>query len=912
MGSQRDDVVESGAVWLWAKSGADSSRFHPLICHALDTLAVAEALWERALTAAARQRLATGLRLTGRDAHAWTVGLAAAHDIGKASPPFQALWAPGHKNLVAHGFRFPVIARAVPHGVVSTVALAEELKRRGAPDEVAQALARAVGGHHGVFPTMREQNAVGPGTVGDDRWSDARTALLNAIFEAAGTTGTAPPTQADDGALARLAGLVSVADWIASDERRFPFGAGNSEPSLDQLDPSRWLARTRERAERALARLGWHVAPAPASTRSFVELFPFSPRTGQAAVERAVAGVHEPFLLVVEDLTGAGKTEASQLCLDLAINAAGARGGYVALPTRATSDQAFRRLRQFLEHAYSDQLVDLQLVHGGAQLSVDYEQLRARGHNAVEPVGVHDADGSTQLGGVQAGAWFSHRKRGLLSTFAVGTIDQALLAVLQARHFFVRLWGLADKAVILDEVHAYDAYMSELMDRLIEWLAALDTTVIVLSATLPAHRRAALVNAYRAGRGSGEIEPPNAPAYPRLTLATRERTTATGFDAQRTRELTVQWIETEKRCLTDRIAATVATGGCVAIVCNTVDSAQRRYRLLRDALPGSASDGGPMVELLTARYRHREREEREQRCLNRFGAPPDATSRPQAAVLVSTQVIEQSLDLDFDLLVSELAPVDLLIQRAGRLHRHQRRRPAGLERPEVWVLSPTLAQGAPQLDPGSAHIYAPHVLLRSWLALRDASRIREPEDIDRLIEEVYALTEPPEGLAPPLADMWRRTAAQLTDELARQRQEARLRAVQPPGAPDGITSVGSLDLAEEEDDPDLHQQLQALTRLAPPAISAVILRPAELASERHHPDGLDEARALLRHSVRISHRGVVAALRDAPTPATWTRSVLLRHHKLVELDAADRWVWKDVEIRLDPELGVVTGKGAGE
>lgn len=152
---------------------------------------------------------------------------------------------------------------------------------------------------------------------------------------------------------------------------------------------------------------------------------------------------------------------------------------------------------------------------------------------------------------------------------------------------------------------------------------------------------------------------------------------------------------------------------------------------------GLAEDGYPRAELLTSQFRFFERDERERRCLRRFG-PFGAGQRPIGSLLVATQVIEQSLDLDFDLLVSELPPIDLLIQRAGRLHRHERSRPEGVGEPRCWVLDPERnADGVPYPDRGSVAVYNEHVLLRSWIVIHDRRSITEPDDVDRLIEAVY-------------------------------------------------------------------------------------------------------------------------------------------------------------------------------
>jgi len=200
------------------------------------------------------------------------------------------------------------------------------------------------------------------------------------------------------------------------------------------------------------------------------------------------------------------------------------------------------------------------------------------------------------------------------------------------------------------------------------------------------------------------------------------------------------------------------------------------------------------AELLTSQFRFVERDERERRCLERFG-PPGAGQRPNGSLLVATQVIEQSLDLDFDLLVSELAPIDLLIQRAGRLHRHKRPRPAGAEEPRCWVLDPEQdSDGVPCPDRGSVAVYNEHVLLRTWIAIHHRASITEPDDIDGLIEAVYGEEIEDPALSSELRAALGRTRIKLENSLRESRLHARRRAIPPPHTADGIVMRHSLEL----------------------------------------------------------------------------------------------------------------------
>ena len=278
------------------------------------------------------------------------------------------------------------------------------------------------------------------------------------------------------------------------------------------------------------------------------------------------------------------------------------------------------------------------------------------------------------------------QKRGLLAPFGVGTVDQALLAVLKTRHYFVRLFGLAGKTVIVDEVHAYDAYMMKLLERLSEWLAACGCSVVLLSATLPRARRMALVKAFVQGLGRNDatLNLPDRP-YPRFTWISRTscEVEVEEFPASRNFLEPSAMSGLTEKSLREPARNTNWGSSCMKlwVMAAALRSSvtrwvgPRRYIGFKIIFPEEdAGDAQPELGLFHARYLYEDREKREDQALHRFGKPSDPkVRRPHRAVLVSTQVIEQSLDLDFDLMVTEMAPVDLVLQRAGRLHRHERK-----------------------------------------------------------------------------------------------------------------------------------------------------------------------------------------------------------------------------------------------
>lgn len=616
---------------------------------------------------------------------------------------------------------------------------------------------------------------------------------------------------------------------------------------------------------------------------------------------------------------GEGKTEAAFYLADRWGVDLGQRGVYFALPTQATSNQMHERAAGFLRSRYPGEVVNLQLVHGQSALRQSDGEIFQPGELYDESQG---ADGAPAR--VVAAEWFLNRKRALLAPFGVGTVDQALLAALQTRHGFVRLFGLAGKTVIIDEVHAYDAYMTTLLARLLEWLGALGSPVALLSATLPRRRREDLIRAYAEGAGwDVPAELPPAP-YPRLSWAAADGAGARAVEAtpERSRDLHVEWVDGRlpadgagEFALGQRLRDVLAGGGCAAVVCNTVARAQRVYTALKPYFPETADDGAPELDLLHARFLAEDREEREKRVLRRFGHL--AKGRPRRAVLVATQVIEQSLDIDFDLLASDHAPADLLLQRAGRMHRHYDVRPAdsrppGLDRARLWVCAPERMEGGvPRFDRGSKAVYEPHVLLRSWLELRDRGAIRLPGDIEGIVEAVYDDDRPcPENVEDDLRTAWEETRGDYLHGRESEQQQARLRYIKRPGYDGSVALL--MGEPREEDAPELHPSHQALTRLIEQTVSLVCLHGvpeepslAEGPVDMNRKPGTDLARRLLRRGVTVADKRVVHDLLREPVPKMWRESPLLCHRRLVVLDEDGTARAGNVRLRLDSELGLL-------
>lgn len=879
---------------LWAKWDRERDVYHGLLYHLLDVAAVAEALWHEVLGRRDRRLIAGLFGAQDEEAAKRALSFAAAlHDIGKASPVFQKKAPKRWDELRELGYH-PAPGASAYHGTVSGAIIQDAMAEYcGISATSARSLAIAIAGHHGILPGPGQiKSAASTAERGSGLWDEARKRLVDLLVMILKPESTGGPQNSDTPrteTIAMVGGLVSVADWIGSSELYFPY---HETPVHTEC----YMALAREQAQTALSDIQWSK-PMTSGQISFTELFPSitTLRPMQEGIVSLVEGFDDPALIIVEAPTGEGKTEAALYAADYFNRAQGQRGCYVGMPTQATANAMFDRFRNYLDHAHPDETVNFHLVHGNASLSNQYQQMQ-------QIAQVYDKENAPSS--IVAHSWFSFRKRGLLSPYAVGTADQALLGVLQCKHVLVRLFGLSNKTVIFDEVHAYDTYTSTILDRLLEWLAALGCNVLILSATLPSERREQLLRAY----AGADTEVPDA-TYPAITWATGSEAGVTEFDVQPREPLQIRWADSTTNETIEQLRSTLDERGCVAWICNTVGSAQETYRRLVEAF----GDADVELDLFHARYPFGERQKREERAVRRFGKEGD---RPNRAILVATQVIEQSLDLDFDLMISEVAPVDLIIQRAGRLHRHERpRRPETLQEQQIWLIEPeTNADGLPDFG-ASSYIYSDYVLLRTWLELHHRQQLQVPEDVSPLIEAVY--TEECLAKTGDNALDERITKAWQTLQAARRDLEAKASQGLLP-APDMDVHIWELAHSKlrDDDDPKTHPKLRAATRHSDrPSVQVICLygdkteafldsgrqRPIDLSK----PPGDEQLRALMDRSVSLSGHWLHEHFIEVDVPAGWRRNALLRYCRPVLLDPNGDYATERFTVHVDDALGVI-------
>lgn len=691
----------------------NTSLWLPLWMHLRDTAEIMELLVRKWLPDSVKK--ASGLEEEELVCLARFLGWG--HDLGKAILTFQSMIMQCLPEAKQRLERLTPLSCPVQNRKQSPHARAGEaiLLWEGCPG----GLASIVGAHHG-----RPQNG---GAVDEQLdgwesnyypkeqkyiWEGFWNELLQAALQDSGYSGVDALPVLNQPEEILLTGLLIMADWIASNTEYFPL------IPVEKLGSREDYPARVDRAWKKLALpFPWEAQQGIAKPQEFEVRFGFAPNAVQRVVLDAVSAAAEPGILILEAQMGVGKTEAALAAVEIMASRFSLGGVFFGLPTQATANGIFRRLLHWADTQSEEVPQAIQLAHGMAELNENYLRLQG-GRVQLE----EDAPEEHQ---VQVHQWFRGSKQALLASFVVGTVDQLLMAALTQKHVMLRHLGLAGKVVIIDECHAYDAYMNRYLDRALEWLGWYRVPVILLSATLPARRRAELVEAYQQKQTSA----PDAPwktscGYPLLTWTDGEEVRQTTIPLD-TPSRTVQTVPLTEDGLPGFLREKMQAGGCAGVIVNTVKKAQAVARMLREALPEKE------VQVFHAQFLMPDRAAREQELMERIGKH-STPARRDGLIVVGTQVLEQSLDIDFDVMVTELCPMDLLLQRIGRLHRHTWRcRPQPMQAAVCAVLD----TGEDAFDEGSAAVYGKWLLWRTRELLPQT--IRLPEEISPLVQQVY-------------------------------------------------------------------------------------------------------------------------------------------------------------------------------
>ena len=657
----------------WAKTDRLTGDFHHLAHHCADVAACFESI---ATLPTLRSRLESvaGGALSSVVVSRLAV-LAFLHDVGKLHPGFQAkgwpkgVWHGAYNGHVPQGAA--IFSEFDLEPLANHLGL-EELKQWGANEN----LLYAVLAHHGrPFPF--------PDGKSEKRWEAVRTTALHYDpLTAAAEIGNRmrcwfPVAFADDPQTLPtaphfhhlLSGLVSLADWIGSDTRFFPF--------VQELDPD-YIGKAREYAHQAVARIGLDVSHLQAAITGHTG---FTAATGfsKANAQQELVG-NSPLteqLLILEAETGSGKTEAAFWRFARLMEAGLVDSLYFALPTRSAAVQLHGRVNSMLKHLFGKQAPEAVLAVPG--------YLRV-GEATGEPLphwSVRWDDEGVTAEDILVARWAAESsKRYLAATVAVGTVDQAMLGALCVKHSHLRSAALSRSLLVIDEVHASDSYMTEVQNHLLKLHLSRGGHALLMSATLGSRARSKWLGAPIPSYADAVAAP-----YP---IVWSKSAAAQEANEQPTQEKSVTM------CLLPSMNAEAAAqlalaaaqrGARVLVVRNTVKAAIDTWTAAREA-------GGESL-LLTLRggpaLHHGRFAPEDRRLLD--GAVEEALSpknrKAGGVIVIGTQTLEQSLDIDADMLISDLCPVDVLLQRIGRLHRHASlSRPDGFAVPMCHVLSP--------------------------------------------------------------------------------------------------------------------------------------------------------------------------------------------------------------------------------
>ncbi|WP_075187560.1 CRISPR-associated helicase/endonuclease Cas3 [Teredinibacter haidensis] len=743
----------------WGKAKLDpsgeGSDYHLLAYHSLDVAAVGWLFLDP--ESRLNRDISVFLEIDPKQLQGIFTLCLALHDLGKFASAFQSLYSHSVDALIQPGCRKDYDGRYYRHDRMGLLfwnqikqnCFAEQLLFNGSPrvDQIRIAdtfsvFMECVLGHHGQPIDSSSPKSIKQFTDPDNGEA------VSAFFEDICTllSPVLPYEQFMCEKFKRklelvswqLAGVAVVADWVGSDQSYFKF-VSKPTPLAQYWEHAVCTAK------KALNATDLNAVPQVQRFCSIQQHYGFEPTPLQKWAETVDVDDSEQ-LFILEDITGAGKTEAALALTHRLMEAGAASGFYFGLPTMATSNAMFSRVakhyRQML--TFDGRPPSIVLAHGAREMNDLFKETVL---NSENPDSEYESNDLTAT--AQCNQWLADsRKKALLAPVGVGTIDQALLAVLPRRHQSLRLLGLNNKVLIFDEVHAADEYMFELLESLLALHLHQGGSAILLTATLSKKQRSRLTRIWQeaAGLTPQLLQKFDFPLATRVSLTAKETVLEQPLESRDdvSRSVAVVFIHAFERCIVEIVQAAQA-GQCVVWVRNSVDDALEAFEAVSTALENSDD-----CLLFHSRFVLADRKAIEQKVLAIFGKTGDSSVRA-GKVLIATQVFQESLDADADLMISDICPIDDLIQRAGRLHRHTRSENGGFKLgikdsrpvPELILYAPEWTD-SPQTDWLSKQFRNTQYVYRSpgrlWLGMRELKRlgaIQMPENARQLIEAAY-------------------------------------------------------------------------------------------------------------------------------------------------------------------------------
>lgn len=839
---------------FWAKT----SPYQSVVTHGIVTGTVCRCLIQSFLSESARAYVFDAFAMDSEYAEALICYLVSLHDIGKIEYHFQSKEPGMAEQLkrektgdIAFGkvnVRHEATGRKVIRGIWHSMDLDED---------AVDVFSNIIGAHHQKNTSSMEGK---PSRYFLNYQKELEEEMRRVFLGEKRLI--IPELTEEDGVLESiLLGLMILSDWIASGVM-----FADAEQWIDNADAEEHIHRlTCEFLNKSGIGPRKHIWRA-----GFSNVWPWishdSLRPPQKCIEQRYTEPARDLVTLIEAPMGEGKTEAGMYAAVQLAKTWRKDGFYVALPTAATSSQMVSRIRDwFGVHNLDDRI---RLLHGMAWLSDEAMVIPTNSEDASEILN-----------------WLVPTRRALLGQYSVGTVDQAMLAISKTRYGVLRLLGLANKVLVIDEIHSYDVYMGAFLVRLLEWCRAMKTPVIMLSATLPPDLKKKLLKPYTNQKLSG--------AYPLITSIDDKGVVHEQVIGETSRKQNVEIhllpILNAPEMIASKAKELTEHGGCICVMMNTVMQAQQVYRELEKMYDGE-------LYLFHAQFPAARRDEIEKECISKFGK--DKSNRPHRAILVSTQVVEQSLDVDFDAMLTAAAPIDLLIQRMGRIFRHEETvRPETMQHPVQWIMIPSGD------DFGADGFVYPEVLLKQSIhILKDRSTVRIPEDLAELVADGYDETKVPAEEA----NNW--LEKKLEDSIIAGKSQQYL--MNPP---DKTLSAITGDILLEDSDSDY---LAVKTRLGEPTVRIALLEP-ELYAEI-------EQKTVIRNGMRVAQIQSSTLARKVMEQSVAVRKKRMRFirddllyingDKLlsgVRMFPAENGIWEcdDGKILFDRKLGVSIEEG---
>lgn len=873
---------------LTAKTSRDDENLWlPLTDHLKDTAGVIENLAKRWLSGSVYYE--TGI--SKKEGIKVARLLALVHDLGKSTPAFQQMILEHLSDLkyLQESARMDFTSGSEQNSIKHAHAGAVLLRVMGYPESIAA----IVGAHHGKPEAKRldddaaaelnaERSKYG---ARDSVWRQMQTEIAEWALHEAGYSSLEEIPELSETAQMIFCGLLIMADWIASNSYYFPLLSLTDE----------WKAYDKNRAKHAMKRLelpdGCFMHDYWREDTFFTDRFHFTANSVQKKITEIAAKMEAPGIMILEAPMGEGKTEAALAASEIFMNRFDLKGIAFFLPSQATTNAMFSRITSWLKEQSSEP-VSIQLYHSNAELNENFRKLEygdvCLDDNEEDPLLVH--------------SFFRGRKTKMLSDVVVGTIDQLLMAALKQKHVMLRHLGLAGKMIVIDEVHSYDSYSSVYLERVLQWLGAYRIPVILLSATLPGSKRQAFLQAYAGKKKCRSIPIKETTTYPLISWLdeTGIQLTPVLYDKK---ERIVTIIKGTEESLEMEIASALSEGGCIGIILNTVYRVQKMAEQIQKRFPEAIVEIDHSQLLLPDRLEH------EKKILQLVGKHSTEAQRKNV-IVIGTQVLEQSLDLDFDFLITDLCPMDLLMQRIGRLHRHIRKRPEKMKMARCIVLNTDTAQ----LENGAKSIYGEYLLTQTASFLPE--KIAIPSDICRLVQKVYC-EEEGEKIFPEMYETYR------TESRKKQVRAKNYCLEKPETGKFGGSIVGILDAEIGLDD----VKARAAVRDGNPSIEVLIMREsvpgfAEIISgdekgrrfELSEELSTDEGRIISEQRLRLPQRfaspwcidQIVEELQSQMNLHTneWTRSPMLAGELILFLDHSNNAELNGFHLHYDNEKGL--------